>query len=118
MGQVSLEYCYQLALAQLRARHLGLEIEEDPFTLLPEDANMPMADEQPIDDSTLPGISPFSDYAFYLVGAFPVRGELAPGPSRVTGLGLPEYQVAYFDLSRAYFMVVKSCYDLLICEGS
>ncbi|RWW84371.1 hypothetical protein BHE74_00007026 [Ensete ventricosum] len=54
LDEVSLEYCYQLALAQLRARHLGLEIEEDPFTLLPEDANMPMADEQPIDDSTLP----------------------------------------------------------------
>ncbi|RWW77264.1 hypothetical protein BHE74_00014580 [Ensete ventricosum] len=51
MGWVSLEYGYQLALARLRARHPGLEIEEDPFTLLPEDADVPMADEQPFDDS-------------------------------------------------------------------
>ncbi|RWV96442.1 hypothetical protein BHE74_00027935 [Ensete ventricosum] len=50
-GRVSLEYEYQLALARLRARHPGLEIEEDPFTLLPEDADMPMADDQPFDGS-------------------------------------------------------------------
>ncbi|RZS16420.1 hypothetical protein BHM03_00048407 [Ensete ventricosum] len=51
MGRVSLEYGYQLALAQLRARHPGVEIEEDRFALLPDDASMPMADEQPFDDS-------------------------------------------------------------------
>ncbi|RZS10142.1 hypothetical protein BHM03_00041313, partial [Ensete ventricosum] len=50
MGRVSLEYEYQLALARLQARYLGLEIEVDSFTLLPEDANVPMADEQPFDD--------------------------------------------------------------------
>ncbi|RWW07286.1 hypothetical protein GW17_00029330 [Ensete ventricosum] len=51
MGRVSLEYGYQLALARLRARHPGVEIEEDPFALLPEDVDVPMADEQPFDDS-------------------------------------------------------------------
>ncbi|RWW59839.1 hypothetical protein BHE74_00033223 [Ensete ventricosum] len=45
MGRVSLEYGYQLALARLWAQHPDLEIEEDPFKLLPKDSNMPMADE-------------------------------------------------------------------------
>ncbi|RRT64495.1 hypothetical protein B296_00006821 [Ensete ventricosum] len=36
MGRVSLQYDYQLALARLRAWHPNLEIEEDPFNLLPE----------------------------------------------------------------------------------
>ncbi|RZS10766.1 hypothetical protein BHM03_00042035 [Ensete ventricosum] len=36
MGRVSLEYGYQLALAQFRARYPDLEVEEDPFKLLPE----------------------------------------------------------------------------------
>ncbi|RRT81125.1 hypothetical protein B296_00015273, partial [Ensete ventricosum] len=49
--RVSLEYGYQLALAQLQARHLGVEIELDPFVTLPEDADVTMADEQPFDDS-------------------------------------------------------------------
>ncbi|RRT50792.1 hypothetical protein B296_00037882, partial [Ensete ventricosum] len=47
-------YGYQLALARLRARHPGVEIEEDPFTLLPDDADVPMAEEQPFDNSPPP----------------------------------------------------------------
>ncbi|KAJ8465931.1 hypothetical protein OPV22_028483 [Ensete ventricosum] len=54
MGWVSLEYGYQLVLVWLRARHPGVEIEEDPFTLLPEDASVPMADEQLFNDSPPP----------------------------------------------------------------
>ncbi|RZS25490.1 hypothetical protein BHM03_00058695 [Ensete ventricosum] len=54
MGWVSLEYGYQLALARLRTRHPSVEIDEDPFTLLPEDADVPMAEEQPFDDSSSP----------------------------------------------------------------
>ncbi|RWW73206.1 hypothetical protein BHE74_00018940 [Ensete ventricosum] len=54
MGRVSLEYGYQLALAWLRARHPNLKIEDDPFKLLPEDSNVPMADKQLFDDSLLP----------------------------------------------------------------
>ncbi|RWV86308.1 hypothetical protein GW17_00051814, partial [Ensete ventricosum] len=54
MGRVSLEYGYQLALARLQARHPGVEIELDPFVTLPEDADVPMADEQPFDDSLPP----------------------------------------------------------------
>ncbi|RWW54802.1 hypothetical protein BHE74_00038592, partial [Ensete ventricosum] len=54
MGQVSLEYGYQLALARLQARHPGVEIELDPFVTLPEDVDVPMADEQPFDDSLPP----------------------------------------------------------------
>ncbi|RWW58307.1 hypothetical protein BHE74_00034834 [Ensete ventricosum] len=51
MGRVSLEYGYQLALARLRARHPGVEIEQDPFAPLPKDDDVPMADEQPFDNS-------------------------------------------------------------------
>ncbi|RRT36023.1 hypothetical protein B296_00031332 [Ensete ventricosum] len=51
MGWVSLEYGYQLALARLRARHPGVEIKDDPFTLLPVDADVPMVEEQPFDNS-------------------------------------------------------------------
>ncbi|RRT37634.1 hypothetical protein B296_00038399 [Ensete ventricosum] len=54
MGWVSLEYGYRLALARLRTRHPIVEIDEDPFTLLLEDADVPMAEEQPFDDSSSP----------------------------------------------------------------
>ncbi|RWW70103.1 hypothetical protein BHE74_00022234 [Ensete ventricosum] len=52
IGRVSLEYGYQLAFARLRARHPSLEIEANAFMLLPEDADMPMADEQSFNDSS------------------------------------------------------------------
>ncbi|RZR77527.1 hypothetical protein BHM03_00002639 [Ensete ventricosum] len=54
VGRVSLEYGYQLALARLQARHPGVEIELDPFVTLPGDAGIPIADEQPFDDSLPP----------------------------------------------------------------
>ncbi|RWW76658.1 hypothetical protein BHE74_00015236 [Ensete ventricosum] len=54
MGRVSFEYGYQLALAWFHARYPDLEMEEDPFKLLPEDLNVSMVDEQPFDDSPLP----------------------------------------------------------------
>ncbi|RWW70330.1 hypothetical protein BHE74_00022022, partial [Ensete ventricosum] len=54
MGRVSLEYEYQLALARLQAQHPGVEIKLDPFVSLPEDADVPIADEQPFDDSLPP----------------------------------------------------------------
>ncbi|RZR96581.1 hypothetical protein BHM03_00025634 [Ensete ventricosum] len=54
IGRVFLEYGYQLVLAQLGARHPGVKIEEDPFTLLPEDADIPMTEEEPFDDSPPP----------------------------------------------------------------
>ncbi|RRT84285.1 hypothetical protein B296_00000155 [Ensete ventricosum] len=44
MGRVSLEYGYQLALTRLQARHPGVEIELDPFVILPEDADVTMVD--------------------------------------------------------------------------
>ncbi|RRT39855.1 hypothetical protein B296_00058847 [Ensete ventricosum] len=54
MGRGSLEYGYQLALARLRAQHPGVEIEQDSFAPLPKDDDVPMADEQPFDDSLPP----------------------------------------------------------------
>ncbi|RRT58376.1 hypothetical protein B296_00038443 [Ensete ventricosum] len=54
MGRVSLEYRYQLVLARLQARHPEVKIELDPFVSLPEDDDVPMADEQPFDDSLPP----------------------------------------------------------------
>ncbi|RRT38818.1 hypothetical protein B296_00053996 [Ensete ventricosum] len=38
MGQVSYEYGYQIALAGFWARYPKLEVEEDPFKILPEDS--------------------------------------------------------------------------------
>ncbi|RWW17376.1 hypothetical protein GW17_00018694 [Ensete ventricosum] len=38
MGQVSYEYGYQVALAGFWARYPKLEVEEDPFKILPEDS--------------------------------------------------------------------------------
>ncbi|RRT75391.1 hypothetical protein B296_00031264 [Ensete ventricosum] len=54
MGRVSLEYRYQLALARLQAQHPGVGIELDPFVTLLEDADVPMTDEQPFDNSLPP----------------------------------------------------------------
>ncbi|RRT57079.1 hypothetical protein B296_00027581 [Ensete ventricosum] len=54
MGRVSLEYRFQLALAQLQARHPGVEIKLNPFVSLPEDDDILMTDEQPFDDSLPP----------------------------------------------------------------
>ncbi|RRT36149.1 hypothetical protein B296_00045892 [Ensete ventricosum] len=54
MRRISLENGYQLVLVRLQTRHPGVEIEEDPFVLLPEDADVPMADEQPFNDSPPP----------------------------------------------------------------
>ncbi|RRT84608.1 hypothetical protein B296_00012119 [Ensete ventricosum] len=45
MGQVSLEYGYQLVLARFRAQYPDLEIEEDPFKELPKDSNVSMTAE-------------------------------------------------------------------------
>ncbi|RRT55074.1 hypothetical protein B296_00020727 [Ensete ventricosum] len=40
-----------VALEQFKARYPDLEIEEDPFVLLPEDKTVPMEAEQPFDNS-------------------------------------------------------------------
>ncbi|RWW32747.1 hypothetical protein BHE74_00008528 [Ensete ventricosum] len=54
MGWVSFEYDYQLALARFHAWYPDFEMEDDPFKLLLEDSNVPVADEQSFDDSSLP----------------------------------------------------------------
>ncbi|THU66555.1 hypothetical protein C4D60_Mb05t15380 [Musa balbisiana] len=50
-GQVTYEYGYRIALAQFKARHPGLGVEEDPFASCPEDSSVDMPDEVPFDDS-------------------------------------------------------------------
>ncbi|RZS27309.1 hypothetical protein BHM03_00060764, partial [Ensete ventricosum] len=42
MGRVTYEYGYRVALARFRARHPDANIEEDPFTIYPEDDSVPM----------------------------------------------------------------------------
>ncbi|RRT33006.1 hypothetical protein B296_00048424 [Ensete ventricosum] len=51
MGRVTYEYKYQVALTRFRALHLDSEVEEDPFTIHPEDALVPMKRQQAFDDS-------------------------------------------------------------------
>ncbi|RRT70698.1 hypothetical protein B296_00001749 [Ensete ventricosum] len=54
MGQVAYEYGYRVVLARFRSLHSDLEIEEDPFTIKPEDDSVPMERQQAFDDSDPP----------------------------------------------------------------
>ncbi|RRT45517.1 hypothetical protein B296_00042454 [Ensete ventricosum] len=54
MGRVTYEYGYRVALARFHARHPDTEVEEDPFTIHPEDDLVPMERQQAFDDSVPP----------------------------------------------------------------
>ncbi|KAJ8510847.1 hypothetical protein OPV22_001281 [Ensete ventricosum] len=54
MGRVTYEYEYRVARARFRARHPDADVEEDPFTIYPEDDSVPMERRQDFDDSTPP----------------------------------------------------------------
>ncbi|RZS12427.1 hypothetical protein BHM03_00043869 [Ensete ventricosum] len=51
MGRVTYEYGYRVALARFRARYPDADVEEDPFTIHPEDDLVPMERQQDFDDS-------------------------------------------------------------------
>ncbi|RWW37885.1 hypothetical protein BHE74_00056939 [Ensete ventricosum] len=50
-SMVSYEFGYKIALTHFRTKYSRLEVEEDPYTTLPEDDNIPMEVEVPFDDS-------------------------------------------------------------------
>ncbi|RWW39322.1 hypothetical protein BHE74_00055356 [Ensete ventricosum] len=54
MGRVTYEYGYRVVLARFRARHPNADVEEDPFTIHPEDDLVPMERQQDFDDSVPP----------------------------------------------------------------
>ncbi|RZS06646.1 hypothetical protein BHM03_00037339, partial [Ensete ventricosum] len=54
MGQVTYEYGYRVVLARFRARYPDADVEEDPFTIHPEDDLVPMERQQDFDDSAPP----------------------------------------------------------------
>ncbi|RZR82642.1 hypothetical protein BHM03_00009096 [Ensete ventricosum] len=54
MGRVTYKYGYRVALARFHARHPDAEVEEDPFTIHPEDDLVPMERQQAFDDSVTP----------------------------------------------------------------
>ncbi|RWW12108.1 hypothetical protein GW17_00024243 [Ensete ventricosum] len=54
MRRVSYEFGYQIALTCFRTKHLGLEVKEDPYAILPEDDSVPMEVEVPFDNSDQP----------------------------------------------------------------
>ncbi|RZR93103.1 hypothetical protein BHM03_00021530, partial [Ensete ventricosum] len=54
MGRVTYEYGYRVALARFRAQHPDTKVEEDPFTIHPEDDLVPMERQQAFDDSIPP----------------------------------------------------------------
>ncbi|RRT33081.1 hypothetical protein B296_00049082 [Ensete ventricosum] len=54
MGRVTYEYGYRVALARFRARHPDVEVEEDPFTIHPEDDMVPMERQYAFDNSVPP----------------------------------------------------------------
>ncbi|RWW70661.1 hypothetical protein BHE74_00021648 [Ensete ventricosum] len=45
------EFGYKIALTHFRTKHSRLEVEEDPYAILPEDNNVPMEVDVPFDDS-------------------------------------------------------------------
>ncbi|RRT33556.1 hypothetical protein B296_00047893, partial [Ensete ventricosum] len=51
MGRVSYEYGYWVALACIHSLHPDSEVEEDPFTIHPEDDLVPMERQQAFEDS-------------------------------------------------------------------
>ncbi|RRT45865.1 hypothetical protein B296_00045733 [Ensete ventricosum] len=53
MGRVTYEYGYRVALARFHALHPDSKVEEDPFTIHPEDDLVPMERQQAFDDSDL-----------------------------------------------------------------
>ncbi|RRT32675.1 hypothetical protein B296_00042868 [Ensete ventricosum] len=54
MGRVTYEYGYRVALARFHVRYPDAEVEEDPFTIHPEDNLVPMQRQQAFDDSIPP----------------------------------------------------------------
>ncbi|RZS18699.1 hypothetical protein BHM03_00051015 [Ensete ventricosum] len=54
MGRVTYECGYWVALARFRARHPNTDVEEDSFTIHPEDNLVPMEKQQDFDDSVPP----------------------------------------------------------------
>ncbi|RZS25564.1 hypothetical protein BHM03_00058785, partial [Ensete ventricosum] len=54
MGRVTYEYGYRVALARFHARHPDTEVEEDSFTIHPEDDLVPMERQHAFDDSVPP----------------------------------------------------------------
>ncbi|RZS00853.1 hypothetical protein BHM03_00030631 [Ensete ventricosum] len=54
MGRVTYEYGYRVALARFHARHPDAEVEEDPFTIHPEDDLVSMERQQAFNDSVPP----------------------------------------------------------------
>ncbi|RWW14473.1 hypothetical protein GW17_00021756 [Ensete ventricosum] len=49
--QVSYEYGYRVALARFRALHMNSDVEEDSFTILPDDDSIPIETQQLFNDS-------------------------------------------------------------------
>ncbi|RRT56380.1 hypothetical protein B296_00029291 [Ensete ventricosum] len=54
MGRVTNEYGYRVVLAHFHARYPNAEVEEDPFTIPPEDDLVPMQRQQVFDDLVPP----------------------------------------------------------------
>ncbi|RRT37356.1 hypothetical protein B296_00031881 [Ensete ventricosum] len=134
MGRVTYEYGYQVALARFHPRHPNAEVEEDPFTIHPEDDLVLMERQQAFDDSwgcftgTLrvkfsqvcdvlssrqhsplhrcQRISPVSDNFDDSVRALLVRSQLPAGSSWVTDLSFSKHQVTHLDVLRMHLTVV------------
>ncbi|RWW76034.1 hypothetical protein BHE74_00015901 [Ensete ventricosum] len=54
MGRVTYKYEYRVALTRFHALHPDSDVEEDPFTIHPEDDLVPMERQQAFDDSDPP----------------------------------------------------------------
>ncbi|RWW46278.1 hypothetical protein BHE74_00047800 [Ensete ventricosum] len=50
MGRFTYEYDYRVTLAHFRSLHPNSKVEEDPFTIRPEDDSVPMERQHAFDD--------------------------------------------------------------------
>ncbi|RRT68226.1 hypothetical protein B296_00001700 [Ensete ventricosum] len=80
MDRVTYEYGYRVALARFHARHPDTKVEEDPFTIHPEDDLVPMERQQAFDDSVFNLALQVAAF-LSVMSVFPVKATL---PSFVT----------------------------------
>ncbi|RRT33586.1 hypothetical protein B296_00051224 [Ensete ventricosum] len=79
MGRVTYEYGYRVALARFHARYPDTEVEEDPFTIHPEDDLVPMERQRAFDDSG--GCWTYEPLALLLLNQCGTKDDLIITPS-------------------------------------
>ncbi|RRT64604.1 hypothetical protein B296_00010335 [Ensete ventricosum] len=119
MGRVAYEYGYRVTLARFRSLHPDSEVEEDPFTIRPEDDSVPMERQQAFDDSNPPekAIARLYDRRvrprFIKTGNLVLQKAEVSDPTRSHGKLAPNWKEPY----RVVDVVREGTYTLATAEG-